>query len=101
MTWEKLFALLSPHLLDFPSDNATKNIIAKIIYKFSKGKTNSETAYMNDEDFQTIKIHLTTMGLIDVRYTKMMNGGAGLFWYLTDYGNKLMTELRSVKKITE
>ena len=53
---------------------------------------------INEEDFQTLKIHLSTLHLIDVNFLKNSEGGSSLFWVLTEFGKKKMRQLRSVKK---
>ena len=52
---------------------------------------------INDQDFQTVKIQLLSLKLIDVQYSKTVQGGMGWFWGLTPKGNKLMVELRTIK----
>lgn len=38
ITWEKLFALFSPHLLDYPSDPTAKQIISTALYQSKEKK---------------------------------------------------------------
>ena len=97
-TWGKVFKLISPYLLEHPSDTKMKETISKQLYRLTKDATDRGFASIDDQDFQTIKIHLKTLGLIDVKYSKTTGGGMALFWNLTDAGNKLLLKLRSVKK---
>lgn len=68
------------------------------MYKLIPNAYTSGTPTINDQIYQTIKIHLKAVGLIDVKYTKTTQGGMGLFWSLTKVGEMLMLNLRSVKK---
>ena len=98
LTWGKIFALISPHLLKPSTDVTAKNFISEVLYDAVENRRSTGTVYINDQDFQTIKIHLRSLNLIDIEYTKTLQGGADLFWSLTDKGNNLLTKLRSVKK---
>lgn len=98
LSWQELFALFSPELMQPPADSSIKATLGKILYDQLKDEDDSGTATINDQDFQTIKVHLETLGLIKVDYTKTTGGGMGLFWFLTENGKNLMRELRSVKK---
>ena len=98
MTWERLFELISPYLIDYPADSTAKQIFSTTIYNLIKKEGEGGTATIDDQIFQTIKIHFSALGLINVKYTKTMQGGMGLFWSLTELGEKYMTDLRSIKK---
>jgi hypothetical protein len=64
-----------------------------------KERTNFErTITIKDYDFQTIKVHFETIGLIAVGRSKTTNGGSAIFWNLTDVGKELMIKLRTVTK---
>lgn len=98
LTWGKIFSLISPYLLEHPSDLKAKEIISTQLYNETKDHISSGTPKVNDQDFQTIKIHLKSIGLIDVAYKKTTTGGMALFWELTELGNKYLHHKRSVKK---
>lgn len=98
LSWEKLFYYFSPYLLEHPNDNEIKKEISKILYDLSEDKKTSGTPIIEDQDFQTIKIHFTSLDLLDVKYLKTTGGGMNLFWNITEKGKKLMSKLRSIKK---
>jgi len=98
ITWGKVFALIAPRLLECPNDSEAKKIISEQIYLAEHPKT-SGTVILDDQDFQTIKIHLKSMGLVSPQVTKTANGGAALFWFLTSLGEETLIKLRSVKKL--
>jgi hypothetical protein len=98
VTWNQIFSLVSPYLIDHPSDANAKFHLAQNIYRLVPDASSRGNPSINDQDFQTIKIHLKALGLTDVNYTKTIQGGMALFWSLTNKGEKLMMQLRSVKK---
>jgi len=98
LSWEDLFSLFSPYLLKPPEDESIKFTIGKMLYDKLEDEDNSGKATINDQDFQTLKIHFSSLELIDVKYTSTTNGSMGLLWFLTEKGTDLMRELRSVKK---
>jgi hypothetical protein len=97
-SWELLFSKFSPYLLNHPNDTTIKSELGTILYSLTKSDDNSGNVEINNQDFQTIKIHFTTLQLIDVKYTKTTKGGMSLFWNLTSKGEELMSKLRSIKK---
>ncbi len=98
ITWNQIFSAFSPYLLENPSDGEAKKIISKVIYENIENHITKGVAFVNDQDFQTIKIQFKSLGLTDIKYSKTAQGGMGLFWYLTEKGDKLMLKLRSIKK---
>ena len=98
ITWNQIFSVISPYLMEHPSDDNAKKIMSQAIYETTEDASSKGISRMNDQDFQTIKIQLKSLGLIDIKYTKTTQGGMGLFWYLSEKGEKLMLKLRSVKK---
>jgi hypothetical protein len=90
ITWKEIFSLISPFLLTLPNESYVQIIMGREISKIGGGS-------INDQDFQTVKIQLLSLKLIDVQYLKTVQGGMGWFWSLTPKGNKLMVELRTIK----
>lgn len=97
LTWGTIFSLIAPYLLQRPSDIDAKKIISMQLYLVENSKP-AGTVDLVDQDFQTIKIHLKSLGLIELKYTKTTSGGMGLFWFLTPLGEETLINLRSVKK---
>ena len=93
LTWREVFSLIAPFLLEHPNDTRMKSsymprAIFGDLFSFS----------INDQDYETIKIHLVALGLITLDYSQTTDGGMALFWSLTPNGQTLLIELRSVKK---
>jgi hypothetical protein len=93
LTWREIFSLIAPFLLEHPNDIKMKNsTVPRAIF----GELSRLS--INDQDYETIKIHLVALGLITVDYSQTTTGGMALFWSLTPKGQALLMELRSVKK---
>lgn len=97
LTWGEIFYLLSPYLMQHPSESAVRKYLARQIRIFKEMGEGSHDSLLED-DLQTIKVHLETLKLITVKYQGTTQGGMDLFWHLTDQGVKIMKQLRSVKK---
>lgn len=93
LSWKEIFSLIAPFLLEHPNDTRMKsNIVPNAIFSgyFSPS--------INSQDYETLKVHLMALKLISVDYTPTTSGGMALFWSLTQNGQALLMEFRSVKK---
>jgi hypothetical protein len=53
---------------------------------------------LNDQDFQTITIQLKALGLVETTYAKSVQGSMAVFWNFTPEGERLMVQLRAIRK---
>ncbi len=98
ITWEQLFDSIAPFLLEIPADETVQKFLSSICYSATGNSLSSnEVAFINLQDFQTIKIQFMALKLINVTYSKTNKGGMALFWNLTDAGKQLMLHTRTVK----
>lgn len=96
LSWGDVFALIGPGLQEHPSDKSVRNNLGAAIYRREhNGQTHS--AAVDQDQFETIRIQLSSLGLVSTAYTKTVQGGMGFFWSLTPKGQKLLVELRTVK----
>ena len=97
-TWSDIFAAIAPSLVEHPPDEKARGIIASGLYRKLKEypAAPSGIKVVND-DHDTMRVQLTTLGLVDVSYTKSTRGDMVLFWTLTRKGQKLLLDLRTVK----
>jgi len=96
VTWRELFALLAPFLMDSLNESAVQTRIANDI--FEKSSQSGDSPKLNIQVFQTVKVQLLALRLIEARYSKTVQGGVGTFWSLTAHGRSLMFEARTVRK---
>lgn len=97
LSWSEIFALISPYLLEHPSDSSV-NLRIKTSAFDSSDKHKAWSKTLDDQCFQTIKIQLSALGLVRIRYSKTTKGKMALFWSLTGEGERLMMQLRTQKK---
>ena len=96
MSWEEIFSSLAPYLLNNPNDGSVaitvkKNAVSRVVNSYYE-------AVLDDQIYQTVKIQLMALGLVDVTYSKTVKGGMLLFWSITEAGKALMLQLRTVRK---
>lgn len=97
ITWRDMFALISPYLVESPSDTSAKKKLATSLKEVSTSSTSGYSVTINDQQFKTITIQLKAYGLINTRYSKTTAGGSALFWSLTQRGEQLMIESRVIR----
>lgn len=95
MTWASLFAAIAPIIQEHPADTTVMTQLGRMLYRISTG-TDRSVSIVQD-DFLTIRVQFEALGLIDATYSQTVSGGAGFFWNLTEQGQKLMLELRTIK----
>lgn len=101
ISWRKIFALISPYLLEYPSDLIVKSkLSASLKEELKMGATNDGFLKINDQEFKTIAIQLKAYGLVNTNYSEATKVGGALFWSLTEAGNQLMVESRIVREDT-
>lgn len=96
ITWNELFALLAPHLLEHPNNVLVNALLRKALLR--RAGIENYNANIEDEDFQTIKVQFKAYGLINLLFTPDTKGDMGLFWVLTSRGESTMLKLRAVRK---
>lgn len=98
LTWGEIFALISPYLLKKPNDSPAKGKLSKVIYETIPNFIDAGTSLINDQDFQTIKIQFKALNLIELNTITTKTGQIDLIWSVTEKGEKLMLNLRTIKK---
>jgi hypothetical protein len=95
-TWKEIFAIISPYLFNYPNEGYVETILKNNL--FAKYRDESESHSIDDQVFQTIRIQLMALNLINVKYSQTTKGGMAMFWSLTPAGEALMYETRTVRK---
>jgi hypothetical protein len=95
VSWKELFAAIAPELIGHPSDGVANAIITKAM--FAKSGEHGHSARIRNEDFQTIKIQLMALNLVNCHMQPVKGGGVALFWSLTDQGERMMLDARTVR----
>lgn len=96
LTFGEMFALIGPHLIEHPNDILVQSKLTKSILALQGKKPT--ISYIENQQFQTFKIQLQALDLIDLKYTSTNEGGMALFWSLTNKGTQTMVHLRAVRR---
>lgn len=96
LTWGEIFYIISPFLMEAPTDNKVNGYFGQLLSE-RVGK-NGFGNFVETETYQTIKVHLSSLGLVNIKLSKTTQGGSALFWLLTEKGRAQMLKVRSVKK---
>ena len=96
VTWAEIFGRIAPDLQSFPNDSSVSSKLGISLYRIANPGSETSVRVQHD-DFQTIKIQLMALGLINTKFQKTIKGSMALFWSLTKKGHQLMTQLRTVK----
>lgn len=99
-TWAEMFASIAPDLLEHPTDQAVKLNLGSSLFRKLQASSRTSVEVLHD-DFQTIRVQLCALDLVKVHYSKSTRGNMLLFWSLTKTGQRLMTELRTVKRASQ
>ena len=98
LTWKEIFAAVAPYLASFPNDVLVQGILTKAA--FAKSEKDGHDAQLNDQLFRTVALQLKALNLVDIQYNQATTGAMLLFWSLTLYGERVMLEVRTVKKVS-
>jgi len=110
VSWNSLFAVASPLLIDEASDRALKEALDRFVaeentkvllnkYTTLKGLTLKGFS-LSPEDFNTIKVQFLALKLMS-RSTKRKTRSVSdrnAYWMLTPYGEAIMISLRAIRK---
>lgn len=96
VSWRELFSLLAPFLMESLNESSAESRLASDL--FGKLDQSGDSPKINTQVFQTVKVQLLALRLIDARYSKTVQGGFATFWTLTAHGRSLMFETRTVRK---
>ncbi len=106
-TWNELFYVVSPYMINEAADRTVRFALNVFIEKeaipiLCKVKTfkdaNLEDFVVSEEDFQTIKVQLKALGLINKSSKSRSVKDNGTYWALTPYGDEVMTKLRAIRR---
>ena len=99
LTWAEIFSLIAPYLLENPNDSVVEMKLRSSVFELSgRSLSNVNNLSINNQIYQTIKIQLTALKLVNVQYSKTTQGGMALFWSLTRKGTELLFQSRTVRK---
>jgi hypothetical protein len=95
--WKEVFACIAPYLIGFPNEQYVRSILQTDMFARSN-RDGYEDPHLNEQIFKTVGVQLQALRLVLIQYSQTVGGSMGLFWSLTPKGERLMMELRTVKK---
>jgi hypothetical protein len=93
--WREIFGLIAPFLLQFPKEYQVKNMLTDSLGQISSPRI--ERLSLNNQIFQTIKVQLMALKLINVQFDPTTEGSSALIWSLTPNGESLMYQTRTIR----
>lgn len=106
LSWDEIFSKIAPYLVTEGSESTMKKSIIDItthkyssqLEEFKVKEELDELNYFNlgMNDFQTIKIQLRALGLIDLSNKNKSIKDKSTYWTLTSYGERIMTQLVAI-----
>lgn len=96
-TWGAIFSMIAPRLISHPNDAQVKDYLSNEVVK-ATGINDGYQEYIDEQDFQSIKIQLQALRLVQVDFAKPAAGSGTLTWKLTEFGTAKMYELRVARK---
>lgn len=99
-TWNKIISVVTPLMIDECSENDLSESLDSFLENelcVKKG-IQGYSFYILDEDFQTIKIQLIALHIIQKSDRKKTAKDVNTYWTLTSYGYRLMMQLRALVK---
>lgn len=102
-TWNDLFSILSPLMVHEIEENEIRQTIKAYILKtkYPDRKIDFMSGAdldINEDVFQTIKIQLRALGLIEQSTKKRSIKDTSTYWTLTKKGDNLMVHLRAIRR---
>jgi hypothetical protein len=97
LTWAEIFAAIGPALLKPAGPRVLETQLLRYIQE-NKGLSPDVDRKLYATDVDTIKIQLTAHGFIRSFPAKTEGGGVMEFLELTDLGQQLLLEVKSIRK---
>ena len=101
MTWDDLFAVLSPLMIDEANEKKLRFRLNGYLKEWAVGELLDFQSGLSvrETDFHTIKIQLRALGLIEqsVKAKRSLRDTA-TYWTLSPFGNNYMTKLLAIRK---
>lgn len=94
-TWNIIISILAPLMID---ECAEKKLREQLSSYFRLESGTYHDYNIIDHDFQTIKVQLIALHIIQKSERKRISKDTDTYWTLTPYGNRLMMQLKALKK---
>lgn len=97
-TWNIIISILAPLMID----ECAEKVLCKQLSSYFQLELGTYNDFnVIDHDFQTIKVQLIALHIIQKSERKRTAKDTDTYWSLTPYGNRLMMQLKALKKDSE
>ena len=94
-TWNVVISILAPLMID----ECAEKILCKNLVSYFQLELKLQGHFnIVDDDFQTIKVQLIALHIIQKSERKRTAKDTDTYWTLTPYGNRLMMQLKALKR---
>ncbi|MBN2292677.1 MAG: DUF4062 domain-containing protein [Pirellulales bacterium] len=97
ISWDRLIAILGPLMMNESTEEALKQTI-KHFLEMKLTHEHLSNFLVDDESFQTIKIQLMALGIIQKSERKRTPSDKGTYWSLTPYGANYVMKLKAIQR---
>ena len=105
-TWDDIFYTISPLMIQECEESKLREsleefavtVAAESIREVIKDEETLENANISNDDFQTIKVQLLALGLIEQSVRNRSVKDKNIYWTLTAYGDSSMHRLRALAR---
>lgn len=107
LSWNEIFSKIGPAMLDESPDQDLRLELNRMVKDQFKAKVAENEEFIGhrfrgfevvEHDFNTIKIQLRALGLIDKSSKPRSIKDQGTYWSLTPYGDRVLTKLRAIPR---
>ena len=95
-----MFARVAPDLVENPNDSTVNTKLGTSLYRISYPNSKRRVILKHD-DFQTVRVQFQALQLIKTSYLKTTKGAMALFWSLTNRGERLMLQMRTIEAVSD
>ncbi len=100
VTWNQILYELGPVLLEEANETQIHRRLNEELwrYNYDAFPDNSDNFSVTNDDFETIKVQLLALGLIQRSQRKHVPSDTGKYWSLTPFGENALMKLRAIPK---
>ncbi|MGE5617843.1 MAG: DUF4062 domain-containing protein [Sphingomonadaceae bacterium] len=107
VTWDEIFAAVSPLMIDEASEAVIVQSLSILARDSSLEELRGQKGFrdytltdfnISQDDFQTTKVQLRALGLITKSTKSRSVKDTSTYWTLTPYGDTVMTRLRAIRR---
>jgi hypothetical protein len=98
--WNTIFFEVGPTLMEEATEQQMRNRLSSELWRYEHAKfpKQAQNTKISDDSFDTIKIQLLALGLIQKSQKRHVPSDTNRYWSLTSYGETTLMKLRAIPK---